>query len=371
MSKSAFNASASPDYFITQIPPGGQRGYASVLLLDYFEKQTGIPSHFLFPNITASSVGILIASALYLPHPEDKNAARMTANQLSDIFPAITARLPKRPAYLHRKNDREPLEKAIYPYIGESRLSDFMGTVFFSTHTIGNVGHSYKIYAKKIHPSTGDVTYHDDKDTRVMDIALAGTAIPSVFPSHRNQIDLAFAEVPAPALIEMQKQYDRHLQGGFIRLGNFRSKIRGNNTTLIESGAVMQTLRAAINHAISDNSYSQTLQTANAIFGKEYVFNLEQEINTANKNAPKVSAITTTPEQFLKIKENIDQFIKSNKSLLECIAEHAAEIARKTYPDKNLSIVEYALPAIPDDIPKKKSILGARFKRAPETAQPL
>lgn len=359
MPKDDSHYTRKPDYFIAQIPPGGQRGYASVLLLDYFEKQTGIPTRFLFPNVTASSVGILITSALYLPHPENKNVARMTAGQLSEIFPTATARLPKRPALGNRKNDRTPLEHAIYPYIGEAKLSDFMGTVFFSSHAIGAVSKSYKIYAKKINPVTNQSTYHGDENTRVMDIVLAGTAIPAVFPSHNKQVDLAFAEVPAPAMIEMQRQYAHHLQGAFIRVGNFRSKTHKSHQTLIESGVLAQTFRAARDFGTADMAYSQTIETANSLFGEKYVFNLEQEIDTSKKTSPQTSGIITTPEQFEKIRRNINKFIHDNKDILAQLADRAAEIARATYIDQDLSLVEYPLDPVADYTPQKEP----RFKR--------
>lgn len=316
MPKDDSHPAQKPDYFIAQIPPGGQRGYASVLLLDYFEKQTGLPTHRLFPNVIASSVGILITSALYLPHPENKNTPLMTAEKLCDVF-IETARLPKYPVLGNQKKNRSPFEQSIYPYIGESKLSDFMGTVFFSAHKIGGLSKSYKIYTN----------HHGDEDTRVMDVILAGTAIPGIFQSHRKQIDLAFAEVPAPAMIEMQRQYPPHLQGAFIRAGNFRSSTRDSHNALIESGIVRQTIKSSIRHAISDHAYAQTIETANALFGEKYVFNLEQEIDTSQKSAPKTSGLVTTPDQFRKIEKLMDKFIHDRKDILEQLASRAKEIA--------------------------------------------
>ena len=181
------NKDQIPDYFVAQFPGGGQRGYATVKLLQWFEETTGLPTHQLFPYVTAGSVGILIASALYLPHPKHPKAARMSAKQLAEIFPRIAERTPQ-PARFNNTNSRAPFSEAIDPLIGHGKLKDFLGTVFFSCHGIGGTSKSYELQGKCICPATGEVSYLGDPEERILDIAFAGTSLPSLFPAHKNKI---------------------------------------------------------------------------------------------------------------------------------------------------------------------------------------
>jgi hypothetical protein len=340
-----------PDYFIAQFPGGGQRGFATVLLLDFFEKETGLPTHQLFPYVTTGSVGILIASALYLPHPDHPNAARMSARQLVEVFPEIAARTPKKAAIFRNKNNREPFADVLRLFIGEAKLKDLLGTVFFSSHEIGGASQSHKTPSKIIHPVTGQVTYDGDPESGILDYALAGTALPAVFTSYQGHIDLAFANSYSDSLYEVKQLFNHHAKGAFIRVGNFRDLTEKSFKPLNSGGM------AAIYHvmgAISDGSYAQTLRFAQKCFG-QLVFNLEQEIDPDYPNPPAITANITTSEQFLKIRLMTEKYIADNRDMFDALANTLKDIALKrmaTNPKSAFGIPaiiqEFPLPEIPD-----------------------
>jgi hypothetical protein len=340
-----------PDYFIAQFPGGGQRGFATVLLLDWFEKKTGLPTHQLFPYVTTGSVGILIASALYLPHPEHSDAARMSAGQLVDAFPKIAVRTPKKAAIFTNKNDRQPFADVIHLFIGDAKLKDLLGTVFFSSHEIGGASQSHKTPSKIIHPETGEVTYDGDPESRILDYALAGTALPAVFTSYQGQIDLAFANSYSDSLYQIKQLFNHTAKGAFIRVGNFRDLTDKSSRHLNEGG--MSAMRHIMG-AISDGSYAQTLNFATICFGN-LVFNLEQEIPQDYPNPPAITANVTSPEQFKKIRVMTEKYIEDNIDIFESLALALKEITLERIaknPGSTFGILpkiqEFPLPEIPD-----------------------
>lgn len=357
-----------PDYFVAQFPGGGQRGFATALLLKWFEKVTGLPTHQLFPYVTTGSVGILIAAALYIPHPDHPNAARMSAAQLVDIFPDIASKIPKKAAMFTNKNDRGPFSEVLELFIGDARLKDLLGTVFFSAHEIGGVSSSHKLPAKIIHPFTAQTTYNAAPDMRIMDIALAGTALPSIFQAYNGHIDLAFAETHAEPLQTSHDLFPNSAKGAFVRVGNFRPKVEKSRNRLHSSGFLRQT--AAIFDAISDHSYAQTIGNANRLF-QGLVFNLEQEIPEGYDNPPAIKANITTPEQFAKVRIMTEKYIEDNLEILSPLAAALKSVAltrMESYPETAFGIPpliqEFPLPEIPKLAPKQYEETSHAFRGA-------
>lgn len=340
-----------PDYFIAQFPGGGQRGFATVLLLDWLENKTGLPTHQILPHVTTGSVGILIAAALYLPHPEHPNAARMSARQLADVFPHIASRTPKKAAIFTNRNDRQPFADVISLFIGDAKLKDLLGTVFFSSHEIGGASLSHITPSKIIHPETGKITYEGNPESKILDYALAGTALPAVFTSYHGHIDLAFANSYSDSLYEIKELFGHNLKGAFIRVGNFRD-ITDKSFKPLNNGGMI-----AMHHimgAISDGSYAQTINFANKCFGN-FVFNLEQEISPDYPNPPAITANITTPEQFKKIRVMTVKYIEDNIDMLNALAVTLKETALERlakHPESTFGIPpriqEFPLPEIPN-----------------------
>lgn len=337
------------DYTVAQFPPGGQRGFATALLLEHFETATGIATFRLFPNVVTASIGMPIAAATYLPHPENPNAPLMKARQLVEIFPAITSLLPRSPAYIGRnRNDREPLAQALMTFIGEAKLSDLMGNISFSAHQIGALSKSYRLYSKMTDPQTGEVIFHGDPDTKLIDIILGGTALPAIYKSHDGLIDLAFSEVPAKAIIDLKKLH--HGQGMFVRVGNFRTVKDNANKHLVDGSYIMQAANASVTGAVSDQAYSQTLEFVQSLFGRDFVYNLENEIPAGAPNPPSTLANMTTPEQFARVRSATQQYIESNKAILAELTDRLGENAIKRQQlsaDTAFGLREYPLPELP------------------------
>jgi|GEM_PF-6964779 len=332
-----------PDYFVAQFPGGGQRGFATVLMLDWLEKQTGLPTHQLFPYVTTGSVGMLIAAALYLPHPNHPNAARMSARQLLDVFPDIAARTPKKAAAIINRNSREPFADIIRIFIGDAELKDLLGTVFFSSHEIGGVSQSHKTPKKIIHPVSGKAEYSDiyPSNTKIMDIALAGTALPSIFQAYDGHIDLAFSQTYAASLLTIRRLFSAEAQGAFVRVGNFRGQAEKSRQRLYSSGYLTQSM--ALFDAISDGAYAQTIGFANELF-KGLSYNLEIEIPKGYTDPPEIKANYSHPHQFIKIRVLVDKYISDNRKLFENLADSLKVVALeriKNYPETSFGIPPY------------------------------
>lgn len=349
-----------PEYLIVQFPGGGQRGYATALMLEWFEKETGLPTHQLFPNVIAGSVGILIAAALYLPHPTQQNAPCMSARQLVEIFPKIAATLPSGLAYLDNKNDRTPFETALRAIIGHGKLSDFLGNIFMSTHKIGEINQSSFHFSKLIHPTSGEIIYSGDPEMSIIDIALAGTALPAVYPHHNGHIDMAFADTHADALITFAKAYNS-FKGAFVRIGNFRMATDPNRQLLEKGGYLRQAGTGALLQAVGEHVLSQTFNLATQLFSAPNVHNLECLINEDIHYPPKMRANITTPIQFERIQRVIAAYIEDNQEQFQSLANLAKTLAdarMKENPHTTFGIPsliqEYDLPAIPAMSPSQR-----------------
>ena len=356
---------STPDYFIAQFPGGGQRGYATVKLLEWFENETGLPTHQIFPYVTCGSVGILIASALYLPHPTQPKSALMSAAQLVKVFPDIASKTPNKAAMFKNTNDRMPFAEVVELFIGQGKLKDLLGTVFFSTHVIGAGSKSHKSHGKIIHPKTGVASFKGDPETKILDIAFAGTALPSIFPAYDGHIDLAFSEVYSDSVQSIKQLFSSEMIGAFVRVGNFRGVSKKLISRLYNDGYVLQT--RAIFDAISDHAFAQTMGFARASFGK-HVYNLEQEIDTTNKESPEIEANITTPAQFEKISRLMDHYISENEDMLRNLAALLKSTALKRlslYPATGLNIPrfvqEHAIPEISQKKTTNENTLSYQF----------
>ncbi len=337
-------------YIIAQFPGGGQRGYATALLLKFFEETTGLPTHQLFPNVIASSVGIIITAALYSPH-KDQKSALMTASQLCGIFPSITKRLPETAAKLWNNNDWDTLGNAIGLIIGDVQLKDMLGSVQFTSHKLGAVKESGIIFGKIIDPQTNKVIYDGNPETSLMHIIRMGTALPSIYKPHNEHIDIAFSDSCAIQILKFTKIFKG--QGSFIRVGNFRT-CNDPYIEKINRSALKDVVFGAIHDAISDDAYSRTIRYAIEEFGKDFVFNLEHVFSALEKDAPAVIANATTDDQFRRIETYTQKYIEEHRNILTAYATRAKEIALQRMNDSpetffgiSTNIQEFPLPEIP------------------------
>ena len=349
------------DYIIAQFPGGGQRGYATALLLKHLEEITELPTHQLFPNVIANSVGIVITAALYTPHPHQKSAL-MSAAQLCEIFPKITKRLPNTSAKFWNNNNWNVLGDVIHALIGDITLKDMLGSMQFSSHRLGGLDKSHVIFGKIINPETGEVFYSGDKDTSLMDIIRMGTAIPTIYKHHKDHIDMAFADACTIQILKLTKVLKG--TGSFIRIGNFRTSDDPYVERLRKS-TFIDIIFGAVFDAVADSAYATTINYAQEAFGDKRVFDLEHIFSALENKAPKTRANVTTDEQFQRIEEYVATFIEENKFLIHKFAARAKKIAleRMTkYPESAFDIPAYIqephLPEIPDmdaDIRKRPS----------------
>lgn len=349
------------DYIIAQFPGGGQRGYATALLLKHLEEITRLPTHQLFPNVIASSVGIIIATGLYTPHPH-QNSALMSAAQLCEIFPKITKRIPNTVAKLWNNNDWNVLGDAIHAFIGDVKLKDMLGSMQFSSHKLGGLDKSHVIFGKIMNPETGEVSYSGNKDTSLMDIIRMGTAIPTIYKHHEDHIDMAFADACTIQILKLTKVLKGI--GSFIRIGNFRTSDDPHVENLKKS-TLIKIIFGAVFDAVADSAYATTINYAREAFGNKRVFDLEHIFSALENKAPKTLANVTTDEQFRRIEDYVATFIEENKFLIDKFAARAKKIALQrmtNYPNSAFSIPpiiqEFPLPEIPDmdaDIRKRPS----------------
>ncbi|HRK98043.1 MAG TPA: patatin-like phospholipase family protein [Alphaproteobacteria bacterium] len=318
----------TPHFTIAHFPGGGARAFATALKLAFFEEHTGLRTFQLFPEVITGSAGFLIATALYLPHPDDKSIPMMSARQLCERFPEIASALPRKPGYIKNNNDRAPLEDALKPYIGSATLKDLMGSIHTSSHQIDAGVNSCKHYAKFINMRTGQTEYLEDPETPVMDIALATTALPPVLKPHNGQIDLAFVDSIAFAVLRFLRNHPNEHQGLYVHVGNFRLLQDPKNHHLLENyGHIAQSLTAALAKAIGNHTYSQNIQFARESFGLDFVFDLEQALEPNQQNSPRTEAIITSSVQFQRIHDSTKAYIRKNSETFTRLGDLLGEIA--------------------------------------------
>ncbi|XVN41247.1 MAG: patatin-like phospholipase family protein [Rickettsia endosymbiont of Argas persicus] len=157
---------------------GGIKGIAELVVLIEIEEKTGKSISELFPIISGTSVGGLIAALLTIPKEPGSKEAKYSAKEAleifkgssSDIFPNVFLGSVKQ-IFTH-KYSRKPLEKLLEKYLADNRMDSPTSRLIIPVNSLTTNDNELEIF-----DSLDKYSPH----VRVKDVLLATTAAPTYF----------------------------------------------------------------------------------------------------------------------------------------------------------------------------------------------
>ncbi|MCX4080048.1 patatin-like phospholipase family protein [Rickettsia rhipicephali] len=157
---------------------GGIKGISELMVLIEIEERTGKSISELFPIISGTSVGGLIAALLTIPKEPGSKEAKYSAREAleifkessSDIFPETFLGSVKQ-LFTH-KYSQKPLKELLEKYIGDNRMDSPTSRLVIPVNDLTNNGGELEIF---------DSFHGYSSHVRVKDVLLATTAAPTYF----------------------------------------------------------------------------------------------------------------------------------------------------------------------------------------------
>jgi len=157
---------------------GGIKGVAELMVLIEIEERTGKSISELFPIISGTSVGGLIAALLTIPKESGSKEAKYSAKEAfeifkessSDIFPDVFLGSVKQ--IFSHKYSQKPLEELLEKYLGDNRMDSPTSRLVIPLNDLTTNGSELEIF-----DSLNSYSPH----VRVKDVLLATTAAPTYF----------------------------------------------------------------------------------------------------------------------------------------------------------------------------------------------
>jgi len=163
---------------ILALSGGGIKGIAELMVLIEIEERTGKSISELFPIVSGTSVGGLIAALLTIPKEQGSKESKYSAKEAleifksnaEDIFPNTFLGSVKQ-VFTH-KYSQKPLEKLLEKYLGDNRMDSPTSRLVIPVNDLTTNGSELEIF-----DSLNNYSPH----VRVKDVLLATTAAPTYF----------------------------------------------------------------------------------------------------------------------------------------------------------------------------------------------
>lgn len=157
---------------------GGIKGISELMVLIEIEERTGKSISELFPIISGTSVGGLIAALLTIPKEPGSNEPKYSAREAleifkessSDIFPDTFLGSVKQ-LFTH-KYSQKPLKELLEKYLGDNRMDNTTSRLVIPVNDLTTNGGELEIF---------DSFHGYSPHVRVKDVLLATTAAPTYF----------------------------------------------------------------------------------------------------------------------------------------------------------------------------------------------
>lgn len=173
---------------ILSLSGGGVKGIAELVVLTEIEERTGKSITELFPIITGTSVGGLIAGLLSIPKEAGSSEAKYSAKQALEIFKEAAPQIfPDeyfsgfKQVFTH-KYSQKPLEKILDDHLGGMRLSEATSRLMIPVTNLNTDGREIEVFDS--HNLFGDSGHSDPS---LKDVLLATTAAPTYFKHVTNK----------------------------------------------------------------------------------------------------------------------------------------------------------------------------------------
>ncbi|HJD56038.1 MAG TPA: patatin-like phospholipase family protein [Rickettsia endosymbiont of Pyrocoelia pectoralis] len=163
---------------ILELSGGGIKGISELMVLIEIEERTGKHISELFPIISGTSVGGLIAALLTIPKEEGSKIPKYSAKEAleifkessGDIFPDIFLGSVKQ-LFTH-KYSQKPLKELLDKYLQDNRMDDTTSRLVIPVNDLTTNGGELEIF---------DSFHGFSPHVRIKDVLLATTAAPTYF----------------------------------------------------------------------------------------------------------------------------------------------------------------------------------------------
>ncbi|KIJ88598.1 patatin [Rickettsia asembonensis] len=163
---------------ILALSGGGIKGISELMVLIEIEERTGKSITELFPIISGTSVGGLIAALLTIPKEPGSKEAKYSAREAleifkssaNDIFPDTFLGSVKQ-LFTH-KYSQKPLKELLEKYLGDNRMDNTTSRLVIPVNDLTTNGEELEIF---------DSFHGYSPHVRVKDVLLATTAAPTYF----------------------------------------------------------------------------------------------------------------------------------------------------------------------------------------------
>jgi len=172
---------------ILSLSGGGVKGIAELVVLAEIEERTGKSITELFPIITGTSVGGLIAGLLTIPKEYGSKEPKYSAKEALEIFKEAAPQIfPNeflsgvKQVFTH-KYSQKPLEKILDDHLGDMRLSEATSRLMIPVTNLNTDERELEVFdSHNLFGTSG----HSDPSLK--DVLLATTAAPTYFKAVTN-----------------------------------------------------------------------------------------------------------------------------------------------------------------------------------------
>ncbi|WP_197407961.1 patatin-like phospholipase family protein [Rickettsia rhipicephali] len=186
---------------ILSLSGGGVKGIAELVVLSEIEERTGKYISELFPIITGTSVGGLIAGLLTIPKESGSSIPKYSAKQALEIFKEAAPQIfpdellsGVKQVFTH-KYSQKPLEKILDDHLGGMRLSEATSRLMIPVTNLNTDDREVEVFdSHNLFGTSG----HSDPSLK--DVLLATTAAPTYFKAVTNASVIAGTSIPKEAL---------------------------------------------------------------------------------------------------------------------------------------------------------------------------
>lgn len=172
---------------VLSLSGGGVKGIAELVVLTEIEERAGKSITELFPIITGTSVGGLVAGLLTIPKEPGSSIPKYSAKEALEIFKEVAPKIfpdellsGVKQVFTH-KYSQKPLEKILDDHLGGMRLSEATSRLMIPVTNLNTDGREVEVFDS--HNLFGDSGHSDPS---LKDVLLATTAAPTYFKAVTN-----------------------------------------------------------------------------------------------------------------------------------------------------------------------------------------
>ena len=184
--KGTASAASNNQERILSLSGGGVKGIAELVVLAEIEERTGKSISELFPIITGTSVGGLVAALLTIPKEQGSKEPKYSSREALEIFKAAAPKIFKKRWYsgmkqvFKHKYNNKALQEVLEKELGNNRLSNSTSRLIVPVTDLESEGREVKLF-----DSRDSYSSH----IKTKDVLLATTAAPTYFKAVSNRED--------------------------------------------------------------------------------------------------------------------------------------------------------------------------------------